>query len=221
MTGFEIPNDEVNLINKINHADQSGHNPSTYGEITFLGSRQLFHFMHIYENQNKPISFIDLGSGNGKLVVQAYLEVPKLRSVRGVELSPSRHQTALSSWTNIREEAKCIRNDTLSCFDEKTSTEKKDSDVEVTLMQGDLFETDISEATHIYVASLCFSEEMMNDLGMKIKNEGQNLVYVATLKPFPSSFEEAGFVREARYVEMSWTKPRGIGGIVYFYSRNT
>ncbi len=216
-------------MHRINHSDNSGHNPATYGEITFLGSRQLFHYMHIYDNvddNEKPISFIDLGSGNGKLVVQAYLEIPNLASAMGVELSPSRHDFAISSWTNIKEEAKKIRSETLSCHTRSSSTssrlndEREDVHVGIQLLQGDLFLTDISEATHIYVASLCFTDAMMDSLGDKIKSEGRNLNYVATLKPFPITFEkDAGFRREARYVEMSWTKPRGIGGIVYFYSK--
>ena len=90
------------------------------------------------------------------------------------------------------------------------------------LFQGDLFQMDISTATHIYIASLCFTDEMMSMLSTKISNEGgDQLQYVATLKPFPIDFEDiSGFnLREARYVEMSWTKPRGMGGVVYFYSK--
>ena len=62
---------------------------------------------------------------------------------------------------------------------------------DLNLFQGDLFQMDISTATHIYIASLCFTDEMMSMLSTKISNEGgDQLQYVATLKPLPTDFEE-------------------------------
>ena len=78
--------------------------PSTYGEITPLGARQLFGAMELLDDgPRKPkhqVShghFFDLGSGTGKLVGQAVLELPNKRveKATGIELSPSRHEYAI------------------------------------------------------------------------------------------------------------------------------
>ena len=47
--------------------------------------------------------FVDLGSGAGKLVAQARLELPPERLARavGVELSPSRHNLASRGWASL------------------------------------------------------------------------------------------------------------------------
>ena len=47
--------------------------------------------------------FVDLGSGVGRLVAQARLELPPERMARcvGVELSPSRHDLATSGWASL------------------------------------------------------------------------------------------------------------------------
>ena len=247
LDGFEISNEEVQLMNEINNSEGSGHNPSIYGEVTTLGARQLFHFMELFQNSNSETSdnyknsngnsniddtrkngnhFIDLGSGNGKLVVQAYLEIPNLNRAEGIELSSARHENAISSWSEIREEAKVVRNQMKELSSNTGGDVQEDDEriieTELNLLQGDLFQMDISTATHIYIASLCFTDEMMDALSAKISKEGgEQLQYVATLKPFPTDFEmNSGLNRkEAKYVEMSWTKPRGMGGVVYFYSK--
>lgn len=218
------------MIHDINDSNGSSHNPSTYGEVTMLGARQLFHFMKMFKNQNDSdknnvnvtethptLHFIDLGSGNGKLLVQAYLEIPDLKKVEGIELSSVRFNLAQKAWDEIKDEAHEIRHETRDLYRIKRA--EQNVDAELNLIQGDLFQMDISTATHIYIASLCFTDEMMNALSDKIIKEGGCLRCIATLKPFPPTFEEnSGLLKEARYVEMSWTKPRGMGGIVYFYS---
>jgi hypothetical protein len=76
--------------------------PSTYREITSLGARQLFGVMGLLDcqqqkQQQRPIHFFDLGSGTGKLVCQVILELPHdiVKSATGIELSPSRHKSAI------------------------------------------------------------------------------------------------------------------------------
>ena len=218
MDGFEIPTEEIDMMNEVNNSHESTHNPETYGEVTQLGARQLFYYMKMFNNDK--IHFIDLGSGNGKLVVQAYLEIPFLMKAQGIELSPARHNLANKSWDNIKEEANKLRTETIKLHGTLSETNKQYNDAVLNLVQGDLFEMDISTATHIYVASLCFTDEMMNALSTKIMKEGKNLQYVTTLKQFSIEIEKVGgFIKESRYVEMTWTKPRGMGGVVYFYSK--
>ena len=99
----------------------------------------------------------------------------------------------------------------------------------VELIEGDLFELDISKATHMYIASLCFSEEMLERLVDKIEREGTNLQIVATIRALPLKEEDNVDDDENRqailgrkpwqeYLQMSWTKGRGEGCPVHFYS---
>lgn len=111
----------------------------TYGEVTSIGVRQLLlEDMELLEcgvdwNNNdshnhdtittNPIVFYDLGSGEGKLVVQVLLEIilPKVQQehqqqnqknnhhlpkhrVVGIELSPARHAMAVQSWNKLQDD---------------------------------------------------------------------------------------------------------------------
>jgi hypothetical protein len=170
--------------------------PSTYGEITRLGSRQLFHQMGMHEGKtNNDMNFMDLGSGAGKLVLHAYLELEHLTSAIGVELSPTRHQTAMRAWNKVQQQL---------------SNEHNSNFRSIEFVEGDIFLADISKATHIFVSSLCFTAEMIQRLESKIQEEATSLWCVASL----AKLENFG-KPSIRYIEMSWTKPNG--SPVYFY----
>merc|ERR1719464_2621223 len=52
---------------------EAGHPASTYGEVTSVGARQLSRAMGMdCLACERPVVFMDLGSGVGKLVAQAY-----------------------------------------------------------------------------------------------------------------------------------------------------
>jgi len=191
--------------------------PSTYGEITELGARQLFWHMDIAPLKNmvskSRVNFFDLGSGTGKLVIQAYMEIPRLRRAVGIEISPTRHSVAKCAWDKIKNVAVSIR----------AGVSKGENNAQVNLIEGDVFNVDISDATHIYVASLCFTDSMMDKLGEICVKKTDKLVCVASLKPFPSSVSSGLFLkkfkkRKIEFIEMSWTKHMGGGCVVYFYS---
>ena len=229
--GYEIPLNEVNYLDGLMGSNGAGQRPSTYGEITTLGARQLFDYMGLVmalPEKIEELTFVDLGCGNGKLLVQAYMEVPVIHRIIGVELSRARYKAAARAWDFLRRDARDIR--LLSTCDFSTPTlPVRDAVVEI--VEGDLFQLDISSATHIYVASLCFTDDMMNKLGEKLTDEGGQLQCIATLKPFPEKFNKyltagncgGNGYNDAQprkhYVEMSWTKARGTGATVYFYDR--
>ena len=175
--------------------------PSTYGEITSLGARQLFHHMGLLNTMSKTydVVFVDLGSGAGKLVVQAYLELERLRRAVGIEAVPSRHDAA------VRAREKLVK-----------TREVALANGSLELVQGDLFEMDLSDATHVYAASLCFTDDMMDRLTQKLATEAPRLRCAATLKAFPE--ETLGKPSFSEFLEMSWTKPFGHGCQVYFYN---
>ena len=190
-----------------------GPDPSTYGEITELGARQLFHYMEMTREKQCDIVFLDLGSGVGKLVIQTWLEVPRLKRVVGVELEASRHDSAIRACNDVEMQARALR-DSLGDQSSVFCT-----DASVQFIQGDLFHVNVSDVTHVYVASLCFTSEMMERLADKLVNEASRLEVVATLKPFPTRFGGGKPAKE--FVEMSWTRSSGEGCAVYFYAAQT
>ncbi|KAL7540126.1 hypothetical protein ACHAXR_010943 [Thalassiosira sp. AJA248-18] len=242
---FAISREEVNFVNcnsGLPHAEEAFRSEndipdaSTYGEITSLGARQLFHHMGLTKNtananmNSKPnYQFFDLGSGGGRLVLQSHLELPSVFKSVGIELSPSRHNIAVQTWENLVESGDALRIRKLA---ERSWGMKTDSDIStVKLHEGDLFELDISQATHLYLASLCFSEDMLERLVDKIAREGTSLQIVASLRVLPLLQDGKVQTDEAKikhvslgsdpwmeFVEMSWTKARGDGCPVYFYS---
>lgn len=216
--------------------------PSTYGEVTMLGSRQLFHHMGLassssYKQGNeRDYQFYDLGSGGGRLVIQSHLELPHLSRSVGIELSSSRHSIAMQTWEELEQSGNAER---IRRFAKK-AWGKEDDDFNdmpsIELHEGDLFKLDISKATHIYVSSLCFSEDMLERLVEKVESEAISLQILASLRLLPLQRkdqcidgDEAAMCGKKRlvqlgvnpwmeFVEMSWTKARGDGCPVYFYS---
>ena len=174
--------------------------PSTYGEITPLGARQLFGAMGLYDynrNRNRKSHhsdsdadddggayFYDLGSGTGKLVAQAVFELSSpllgkttLKKATGIELSPSRHKSAIQSKQNTLNTL-CNTKKLKSLFSSSSSSSQQQYEYNIynatanniindnnnnklELIQGDLFDIDLSTATHIYIASLCFPDNLM------------------------------------------------------------
>jgi hypothetical protein len=199
--GFQIPQEETSVMDD----EEAKVSPSTYGEITELGSRQLFYYLHLLDEKEKVV-FLDLGSGVGKLVVQAYMELPRLTHAMGIELSSTRHSIAERGWNSVRPDAERVR--------QMGDTPCQDATLE--LHRGDLFDLDVANVTHIYVASLCFSLEMMEKLGNKLSKEASALKCIATLKQFPSYLEETLGEPKLAFMEMTWTRPHGAQ--VYFYS---
>ena len=223
--------------------------PSTYGEITTLGARQLFGAMGLMDcpessqkgsQENPPIHFFDLGSGTGKLVGQVILELPNssVYKATGIELSPSRHESAVrakeallgSSGVSFDRD----KNNYYGRIDGFDLSLSQENDNKLELLQGDLFDADLSTATHIYVASLCFPRDLMVRLEERLltllqyrdqqhkdsqseEEDGgtQNcaLKWVTTLQPFPNNL--GGISPVVRFMEMSWTKPLGCAVYVY------
>jgi len=200
---YHIPQSDVQLMN-VNSAEKD---PSIYGEITQLGARQLFYYLRMLHGQ-KNIQFADLGCGSGQLVLQAYLEIPLLTLAYGIELSPTRLDIAIQTWEQMQMQAVELR---------QTLTGNNTSEAIVDFQEGDLLQLEKlpQKFSHVYIASLCFTKQMMEQLEGKlicssIKNK--KLQCIATLQEFPS----IPFSRQ-EYIEMTWTKPYNKGCLVYFY----
>jgi hypothetical protein len=242
--------------------------PMTYGEITERGTRQLLYYMGLlgsdqdYNNEQQQqqdededdqhgIVFVDLGSGEGKLVAQAYMEINinlsnKLQGVLGVELDSDRHEASLKAWDRISTNAWDFRRPQTKTNHAgigiqpqlpSSSQQPVTPPPKLELIQSDLFDVDLDDvkATHIYISSLCFTNEMMERLACKLfrSSRSRRLSCVATLKPFPplsisrmmeydpgQTNTNINIHLSEEYLEMSWTKgqPWAGGCRVYLYT---
>mmetsp|Transcript_17759 Transcript_17759/g.27877 ORF Transcript_17759/g.27877 Transcript_17759/m.27877 type:complete len:295 (-) Transcript_17759:906-1790(-) len=231
---FAISNEEANFVDcdsglpgvmDVYKSDDDEDTASTYGEITMLGARQLFYYMSLTtqksRSNNKDFHFYDLGSGGGRLVIQSYLELPSVSTSVGIELSHSRHEIASKTYKYLQDNGDItrIRNLARRAWGIEDKDDTNDSGIK--LYEGDLFKLDISKATHIYVSSLCFSEQMLEMLVEKIEREATSLQVIASLRmlPLKKNNDEAlvkiGKSPWQEWIEMSWSKE---GSSVYIYA---
>ncbi|OLQ05143.1 hypothetical protein AK812_SmicGene11704 [Symbiodinium microadriaticum] len=85
---------------------------------------------------------------------------------------------------------------------------------EVELIQGDLLDADISQATHIFVSSLCFGEKLLAlwlqaEVTRKLGREASALRCAATLTALPQSRAAGLRYRGSVFAEMTWTGVEG------------
>lgn len=206
LEGHDIPKEEATEVANSagkNVELQAGRNPATYGEVTPAGARQIFHAMKI-DIDGEDVSFLDLGCGVGKLVVQAFLEYPRVVRATGVELSRSRVLRARTAWQSICKSGTGLSMRALHMQSGGGSTRDVGSVISAVHFQhADIFRAEISEATHVYVASLCFPDGMLERLAKKLQAEACKLQIVASLREFPRGLR--GFVPLADVTaEMSW-----------------
>jgi predicted RNA methylase len=109
-----------------------------YGEITKVGGDCIVN--HFKEHFNEDTIFYDLGCGTGKLVAHIGLQYNVKKSC-GIELSKERMTCA-----------KLIK--------EKYCKDKSN----ISYIEGDMFENDLSDATVIYIDNLVMSIPIINKL---------------------------------------------------------
>ena len=256
----KIVNDKMKILEASSTStdpdkEEKSYKPATYGEITTIGARQLyFHmgmkggFKRYHSNEKEAdgarndydspagekagsIVFCDMGSGVGRFVMQTFMEMPRVSKSLGIELAPLRHQHALTAWDQLKSKAESIPQD-INCQDGGDIVEN----ATVEFVQADFLEADLSEVTHMYISSLCFTEDMMYELAAKLEHGAPNLQCVATLRQFPKKFEKKGIldhksyevvhklfgtmILRTEYVEMSWTSLIGNGNAVYVYTKS-
>lgn len=215
-SGYEISEEDASLINREGETAR----PSTYGEVTVTGVRQLLQGLRVLHHDDSAetepssfIHFVDMGAGVGKFAVQAYLELAashhhNVTKVTAIELSKTRSNVSKTVWEKSQTEIQRLRRELpgASAFDVP----------QMNVMCGDLLQMNLTDVTHLYVSSLCFSDELLNKLGEKLISEGGSLVALASLKRFDVRQEDRlGGRPKKLLVEMSWTKP--YGSVVYIY----
>lgn len=146
-----IKKNKVNFVYNISDKDEAkfkknGYS-STYGYLTEKGIQQII-YKAIEKYKNKSIKnkiFIDLGSGDGSVVI--YASIFDFKKVIGVELSTDRHDVAIKN---------------------KKKSKNKDK---IILHNGDLLKYDISNVDIIYISSLAFSDKFLKKIENKIEKE--------------------------------------------------
>jgi SAM-dependent methyltransferase len=127
----------------------------TYGDTRFNDFQELLMKLNLQLNSRQEI-FVDLGCGIGECLFAAALmissstnhQVPVFRKVTGVDLMYSKIEECRMTWQVIQ--AMAIEDSTLSQIVPQ---------MKVSIIEGDFFETDLSEATVVYACATCFSME--------------------------------------------------------------
>lgn len=134
---------------KINKHNKTSKYNTTYGEMEIEGIQKLY--QHLSKNWTFDC-FMDLGSGKGK--VCAYMaKQPEIKDVLGIELVKERHNEAT----------------------ELMRTLSKEDSAKVNLVLNDIFKVSLkkyrAKNTFIWISSLCFPQDVVNNIFKKIKRE--------------------------------------------------
>jgi len=174
-SGFGIPAEETEMIRA-----QGG--APTYGEISYEAVDKVLNDLCITQED----VLYDLGSGVGKVVLQGYLSFPFKKTV-GVELSKKRYDQSVEA---------------------KNLLEKKgllNAKRPLMFLQEDFTESNLDDATVVYMGSTCYSDELMEALVEKLAKLKKG-VRVISLKRLPDA-EKYNFVLVKEYrLPMSWSK---------------
>lgn len=162
-----------------NLIEQAGGN-ATYGEIKPESLAQILDYFKLSASD----VFVDLGSGVGKACVQVALTTPA--KAIGIELSTSRHEAA-----------EMIRKELLN---RNILTDNK----KLQFFKENIAEADLSKATHVFMCSTCFSDDLMKKIADNIALMDRQ-IYVITLRQLPPS-EFATFKEEKVFtLPMTWS----------------
>jgi hypothetical protein len=121
--------------------------------------------------------FYDLGSGTGKIVLQAFLTT-NVTSAIGIELSSRRTNIARASLSKL------ISLGWISPLDAFKWMPLISNHRNIQFIEGDMFSLSLADATAIYACSNLFSDETMDGLYQKILHECDKSVEIFFTRPF-------------------------------------
>ena len=177
-----------------------GERPSAYGEVAPCGAPTLFDALGL--PLARGACFYDLGSGSGRLVANVWLSHRSDAVARavGVELAPSRHAAATRAWASLAASGSPLLGERRAPPHFRCES---------------MLETDLSDATHVYVASLCMGDGLLDALWARLREGAPRLARVASLREFrgvPAT--------QTVEVQMTWNRDAGAGTPVYLYDVN-
>mmetsp|Transcript_70438 Transcript_70438/g.206044 ORF Transcript_70438/g.206044 Transcript_70438/m.206044 type:complete len:692 (-) Transcript_70438:102-2177(-) len=146
-------------------------------------------------------AFVDLGSGTGKLAIQAFLH--GLHDSRGVELAEDRHGLAAAALASLNEK---LNSSHLNASQGLTQLSLQHGGATVALAQGDLLQYDLAAATSVVFSStLCFPESLLAGLAAKLRNELPVGALFWSLKELPSGGHDGLALMAKLAVRSSWS----------------
>lgn len=182
-SGYGIPSEESSEIINMGGAP-------TYGEITYESLEKLIDKLGITETD----VIYDLGSGVGKVITQCYLTTPVKKAV-GSELSPTRVKNAQEVKKQLETDKKIKRGHTIEFRTE------------------DIANTDLSDASIVYMCSTCFSHDLLKKITENAAKSKKRNLRIVTLKQLPEN-KDFKLSDEMR-LKMTWSS----NVPVYIYER--
>lgn len=138
---------------------------ATYGELEYFSAIQLFKIATI----NEEDIFLDLGSGNGKLVFQAFLQTPA-KLCLGIE-----------AVKGLVKQAKRVQSKLLNDIPDLNL----DKNHQIQFKLDNFLNCDWQGATIVYTCSTCYTKSLLIAIGNKI-NETHSVQKVFSLRPLPT-----------------------------------
>lgn len=181
-SGYFLTADEKNFI-----ADNGGE--SSYGEILYSTTENLL--LDIFKLKEGDVLH-DFGSGVGKFAIQARLTT-NVSKIVATELSVTRAVLANEALEKIHN---------LGLL--------KPNDERLQFINGNFLELDISDASHIYICSTCFHDELMTNIYKKLVKEGKPGLQVVSLVMFNIPKKHKSLPKRLAYktthtIPMSWS----------------
>jgi len=172
--GFGIDKIDENKYN-------NDYSVSTYGELTGEGLLKVIEMCEKLEmNDLQERNFVDLGSGTGRVVLNASIFFNK---VFGVELSTKRHNIGSMI---LKENKNRLRNN-------------------IHLVNGNMYNLDCSKMDVVYISSLCFTDVMMERLKEKLGGELKTGSLIFTSKEMDIEDDDNFKLENELNVKMTWS----------------
>lgn len=175
----------------------------TYGEILPAGLNRLFEFLEV----NSDDSFVDLGSGAGKSVLQAFLTTDML-VCKGVEVDSARLQVSKDALRDLEQ----LMPNLLT-----TKALSIDLDIDkvgIEYLKLNIAEYDFNGITIVFMNSICFGENLIADIVAKV-NAHENIRALCTTKSIEGLTH---LIKQTKIpVETSWHVPPNMTNCYVYY----
>jgi len=183
-----------------------------YGELS-SGELKAY-FSAVNELGGDRSSFVDLGSGLGKVVMTAAVST-SFDSYTGVELVPYRHRLAQEQYAKfcvtISSEVAELEGEISENGENQNALNKalksiKAIPAKISLEQGDMFDFNVSGASLIFIYSTCFCS-LMDRVAQKVVNEAPPGCLISTTT-FGLNHPGLKLIKHYRAEELAWTDVR-------------
>jgi len=179
-----------------------------YGEMTATSMQTLFDLLLTKDKSfsvTKESTFLDIGSGNGKVVIHAMLQLPVFQSV-GVEIDKKRCKLALQSLDALR----------------GTDTFIRLRDPWCTMINEDVTTWEVFHYSHVYMYDLVFTEETLSAIAILLNLKASETTVLISYKT-KEDWKKAGLTTnftQAETCDMVTTGNDDDTQVAYIYTYN-